>query len=139
MVVAVVGNGFGRGDNIRILVGVVKSKGDLAALVEHIRRQQIQLAGGAVVLGIPEGSVAVSGNFGLAIHLFGGIEQLFQSGLLQLLYGRIVGKSLVVDVQACVHDTDEHSLALIIGIVGVSGYLGRAEGLAQGGSPITSG
>ncbi len=55
MVVAVVGNGFGRGDNIRILVGVVKSKGDLAALVEHIRRQQIQLAGGAVVLGIPEG------------------------------------------------------------------------------------
>ena len=133
VVIAVLLHSVGGGDHVRIRVGIVEGEGHLAALIQVVLGQQHQGAG-AVLLGIPEGGIAVGGDVGLAVlPLAEGIQQLAEAGLLQLLHGRSVGKGLVVHIQAGVQDADEHPLALILGVVGVGRHFRGGQGLAQGG------
>ena len=104
MVIAVFLHSVGRGDNVRVGVGIVEGKGNLGALIQVVLGQQLQGAG-AVLLGIPQSGIAVCGDLGLAVLALADlIEQLGQAGLLQLLHGRSVGKGLVVHIQAGVQD-----------------------------------
>ena len=133
VVIAVLLHGVGGGDHVRVGVGIVEGEGHLAALIQVVLGQQHQGAG-AVLLGIPEGGIAVGGDVGLAVLPFAeGIQQLAEAGLLQLLHGRSVGKGLVVHIQTGVQDADEHPLALILGVVGVGRHFRGGQGLAQSG------
>ena len=133
VVIAVLLHGVGGGDHVRVGVGIVEGEGHLAALIQVVLGQQHQGAG-AVLLGIPEGGIAVGGDVGLAVLALADlIEQLGQAGLLQLLHGRSVGKGLVVHIQAGVQDADEHPLALILGVVGIGRHFRGGQGLAQSG------
>ena len=133
VVIAVFLHSVGRGDNVRVGVGIVEGKGHLGALIQVVLGQQLQGAG-AVLLGIPQSGIAVCGDLGLAVLALADlIEQLGQAGLLQLLHGRSVGKCLVVHIQAGVQDADERPLALVLGVVGISGHFRGGQGLAQSG------
>ena len=133
VVIAVFLHSFGRGDNVRVGVGIVEGKGNLGALIQVVLGQQLQGAG-AVLLGIPQSGIAVCGDLGLAVLALADlIEQLGQAGLLQLLHGRSVGKGLVVHIQAGVQDADERPLALVLGVVGIGGHFRGGQRLAQSG------
>ena len=133
VVIAVFLHSVGRGDNVRVGVGIVEGKGNLGALIQVVLGQQLQGAG-AVLLGIPQSGIAVCGDLGLAVLALADlIEQLGQAGLLQLLHGRSVGKGLVVHIQAGVQDADERSLALVLGVVGIGGHFRGGQRLAQSG------
>ena len=133
VVIAVFLHSFGRGDNVRVGVGIVEGKGNLGALIQVVLGQQLQGAG-AVLLGIPQSGIAVCGDLGLAVLALADlIEQLGQAGLLQLLHGRSVGKGLVVHIQAGIQDADERPLALVLGVVGIGGHFCGGQGLAQSG------
>ena len=133
VVIAVFLHSFGRGDNVRVGVGIVEGKGNLGALIQVVLGQQLQGAG-AVLLGIPQSGIAVCGDLGLAVLALADlVEQLGQAGLLQLLHGRSVGKGLVVHIQAGVQDADERPLALVLGVVGIGGHFRGGQRLAQSG------
>ena len=133
VVIAVLLHGVGGGDHVGVRVGIVEGEGHLAALIQVVLGQQLQGAG-AVLLGIPEGGIAVGGDVGLAVLALADlIEQLGQAGLLQLLHGRSVGKCLVVHIQAGVQDADERPLALVLGVVGIGRHFRGGQGLAQSG------
>ena len=133
VVIAVFLHSVGRGDNVRVGVGIVEGKGNLGALIQVVLGQQLQGAG-AVLLGIPQSGIAVCGDLGLAVLALADlIEQLGQAGLLQLLHGRSVGKGLVVHIQAGVQDADKRPLALVLGVVGIGGHFRSGQGLAQSG------
>ena len=133
VIVAVLFDGSLGGNHISIHVGIVEGEGDLAALIQIVGSQQLQLGGGAVFLGVPQRGVAVSGDIDFAVHLFRGVQQLLQRGFLQFLHGRGVDKGLVGHVQTGVQNTDQNARTLVVRVVGVGGDFRAGQRLPQHG------